>query len=45
MARQKLARVRVLFIGPADLAPHPEGSGAFMAVPVTVADLVNAATS
>jgi hypothetical protein len=44
MAREKRRGVRVLFIGPADLAPHTEGLGAFMAAPVNVADVVNAAT-
>jgi hypothetical protein len=34
----------VLFVGPQDLAPHTEGLGTFMAAPVTVADVVNAAT-
>ena len=43
MARQKRPGVRVLFVGPADLASHTEGVGAFMAAPVTVADVVNAA--
>jgi hypothetical protein len=44
MARQKRPGVRVLFIGPADLAPHSEGLAGFMAVPVTVGGVVNAST-
>jgi hypothetical protein len=44
MARQKRPGVRVLFVGSRELPPHTEGVGVFMAVPVTVADVANAAT-
>jgi hypothetical protein len=44
MARQKQPGVRVLFVAPRELAPHTEGLGAFMAVPVTVANVVTAVT-
>ena len=44
MARQKRSGVAVLFVGPEELAPHTEGLGVFMAVPVTVASVVSAAT-
>jgi hypothetical protein len=44
MARQKRPGARVLFVGPRELAPYTEGLGAFMAMPVTVAGVVNVVT-
>ena len=44
MARQKRPGARVLFVGPREFASHTEGLGAFMAMPITVAGVVNAVT-
>jgi DNA-binding NtrC family response regulator len=40
MAKQKRPGIRVLFIGPSDLAKHTEGVGTFLTSPVTVPQVV-----
>ena len=40
MARLKRPGIRVLFVGPADLANHVEGLGTFLTSPVSVPQVV-----